>query len=72
MIKKKMKNLKKTMEEKKLLIDKQIDKLVQVSKEKTTTEKLREGKYEQYRACERKSEEKFIEEFIAYINSAVE
>lgn len=68
-IEKRIQELKKIMAEKKLLIDKQIEKLVQVSKDKVTAEKLRDSKLEAYKTAERKSEENSIEEFISFINS---
>lgn len=61
----------KKMAEKQLQIDKQTQKLIEVSKEKVTVEKLRDSKYDKYKAVERKSEELFIEEFIAYTDSAI-
>lgn len=56
---------KKKMIEKQIQIDAQTEKLIEVSKDKTTVEKLRESKYQKYKFEERKSEERFIEEFIA-------
>ena len=47
----------------------QTEKLVEVTKDKTKVEKLRESKYSKYQFAERKSEELFIEEFVSYINS---
>lgn len=51
--------------EKELQIEHQTKKLVAVTQEKMTVEKLREKKLEIYRGEEVKSEEKFIDDFIA-------
>jgi flagellar export protein FliJ len=55
----------KKLEEKRLQIEKQTEKLVEVTKEKVKVEKLRENKLSQYKGSERKNDEKFIEEFIS-------
>ena len=56
---------KKKIIEKQSQIDTQAEKLIAISKDKATVEKLRENKCLKYRAEEQKSEERFIEEFIA-------
>lgn len=68
-IRKQVQQLKIKMAEKQQLIDKQTIRLVEVTKDKVTVEKLRESKLENYKASERKSDENFIEEFTSYINS---
>lgn len=68
-VEKQIKQLYRKMAEKQAQIDKQTEKLVQVSKDKVTVEKLKDSKFEKHKAAEHKSSEKFIEEFISYINS---
>ena len=69
-IQKKIKALQAEMEEAKEKIDRQIDVLLAVTREKTTIEKLKEQKLFEYREEERKKEEKFIDELVANSASA--
>jgi flagellar FliJ protein len=64
-----IKLMRQKMQEAQELINIQTEKLVEVTKDKTKVEKLRESKYSKYQFAERKSEELFIEEFVSYINS---
>lgn len=69
-IEKQIDHLRKIMTEKQNQIDLQTEKLIRVTQDKMTVEKLKENKLEKYKTVERKSEENSIEEFISYINSA--
>ena len=69
-IQKKIKALQAEMEEAKEKIDRQIDVLLAVTREKTTIEKLKEQKLFEYSEEERKKEEKFIDELVANSASA--
>lgn len=60
----------KKIKDKQVQIDRQTEKLIEISKEKVTVEKLRDAKYEKYKAAERKSDEHFIEEFVSFTQSA--
>lgn len=68
-IEKKIFELEKIMEEKKLRIDDQIEKLTKASKETKTVEKLKDSKLRLYHAAERKSEETSVEEFVSHTGS---
>lgn len=50
-------------------INRQTEKLVEVTKDKTKVEKLRESKYSKYQFAVQKSDEQFIEEFVSYLNA---
>lgn len=64
-----IKLMRQKMQEAQELINIQTEKLVEVTKDKTKVEKLKENKYNKYLFLERKSNELFIEEFVSYINS---
>jgi Flagellar FliJ protein. len=57
--------------EKNLQVEKQSVKLISVTQDKKTVEKLRDNKLEIYKSEQRKNDEKFIEEFLSNRNSLI-
>ncbi|HAN20857.1 MAG: flagellar export protein FliJ [Clostridiales bacterium GWF2_36_10] len=70
-LEKQIKLLHKKMTDKQMQIDKQIERLIEISKEKVTVEKLKDSKLEKYKAAERKNEELFIDELISFSSSII-
>lgn len=60
-----METLKNAIKAAEIEIDKQIQKVTNATKEKTSMEKLRDRYYEVYKSLERKEDEIFIDEFVA-------
>lgn len=61
-----IKELKAKIEAKKKQIETQTGVVIEVTKEKTKVEKLKEAKYKLYITNEQKEEERFIEEFVSH------